>query len=332
VQGLTKVSPGAGNVELTERRERPLAAGEVAIAVAGTGICGTDLHIEAGEYPSVPPVTMGHEVSGRVSEVGDGVDPSWLGARVVTETYYSTCGRCAFCRAGRINLCPERRSIGTHVDGGFAPRVVVPAQNLHRVPSEIDDHTASLIEPLACVCNSLLDPPAVSPGQDALVLGPGAIGLLAAQVAASGGATVHVRGMPHDRARLALAERLGFETSVVPEDAGREVYDVVIECSGSGAAITYGLRSAQRGGQFVLIGLSGAPVTVPFDEICFRELHVRSGFASTPRSWRHALALLEGGRIVLGPLVTSVLPLAEWRQAFAASRGGEGVKYILDPR
>src|SRR6266576_1983722 len=98
---------------LAERPEPAALPGHVVVDVTAAGICGTDLHIHDGEYPAVPPVTMGHEVSGVVAELGDGVDTSWLGARVVTETYFSTCGDCRWCRAGRPNLCRERRSIGT---------------------------------------------------------------------------------------------------------------------------------------------------------------------------------------------------------------------------
>ena len=139
----------------------------------GAGVCGTDLHIEADEFPCAPPVTMGHEVCGVVARLGDGVDSSWAGARVVSETYFSTCGRCAWCRDGRINLCPERRSIGSFVDGAFAPRLIVPARNLHRIPDWLDEHAAVLAEPLACVCHCLLDPPVVSAGDRVLVTGPG---------------------------------------------------------------------------------------------------------------------------------------------------------------
>jgi threonine dehydrogenase-like Zn-dependent dehydrogenase len=112
--------------------------------VVAAGICGTDLHIYDGEYESRPPVTMGHEVSGVVAELGDGVDEAWLGARVVTETYFSTCGHCVHCSSGRINLCLERRSIGSFVDGGFARRLHVPARNLHRIPDWLDGTVASL--------------------------------------------------------------------------------------------------------------------------------------------------------------------------------------------
>ncbi len=163
--GLTKLAPGEGHVELAERPARAPAAGEVALDVHAVGICGTDLHIWLGEYPSVPPVTMGHEVCGTVSAVGEGVDGDWLGARVAVETFFSTCGVCAHCRAGKLSVCEQRRSIGTHVDGGFAPRLVLPARNLHQVPEGLPDAAAALSEPLACVCNSMLDPNAVAAGR-----------------------------------------------------------------------------------------------------------------------------------------------------------------------
>ena len=322
--GLAKLAPGEGSVDLAERPERAPGPGEVTLDVAAAGVCGTDLHIWLGEYDSVPPVTMGHEVCGTVAAVGEGVDRDWLGVRVAVETFFSTCGECAHCRAGKLSVCERRRSIGTHVDGGFAPRLVLPARNLHRVPESLPDAAAALSEPLACVCNSLLDPPRVRPGDDVLVIGPGAIGLIAAQVARACGGRVTVRGTPRDGARLALARELGFATA----DGGTA--DVVIECSGSGPGIADGLRAVRRRGRLVQMGLRGADVLVPYDLICFKELTVSAGFASNPQSWRRAMALL--GAVRLEPLVTEVVPLRDWRRAFEASRAGDGVKFVLDPR
>jgi L-iditol 2-dehydrogenase len=331
VIGLTKLAAGERNVDLAERDERAPGSGEVALDVHAVGICGTDLHIWLGEYPSVPPVTMGHEVCGTVAALGDGVDPGWEGARVAVETFFSTCGVCAYCRAGKLSVCEQRRSIGTHVDGGFAPRLVLPARNLHRVPDALPDAAAALSEPLACVCNSLLDPSAVQPGDDVLVVGPGAIGLIAAQVARASGGRVTVRGAERDVARLALAAVLGFETSVAGRD-GAPAADVVVECSGAEPGIADALRAARPRGRIVQMGLRGADVTIPYDLICFHELTVSAGFASNPASWRRAMTLLAAGEVELAPLVTEVLPLADWRRAFDASRAGDGVKYVLDPR
>jgi L-iditol 2-dehydrogenase len=161
------------------------------------------------------------------------------------------------------------------------------------------------------------------------------VGLLAAQAARAAGAHVHVRGTARDEARLELADRLGFATSAAggARDDGYpgEAADVVVECSGSPAGIATGLTAARRGGRLVQMGLHGGPVELPYDLICFHELVVTAGFASTTASWRRALTLVEGGAVELRPLLTAVLPLEEWERAFAASRQADGVKYALVP-
>jgi len=330
VLGLAKLREGAGHVGLVERPQPVPIAGHVVLEVVAAGICGTDLHIYDGEYAARPPVTMGHEVSAVVGELGEGVDASWRGARVVAETYFSTCGTCAHCLAGRTNLCLERRSIGSFVDGGFAPRVLVPARNLHRLPGWLDGHAAAMAEPLACCCQSLLDPDRVAAGDSVLVVGPGPVGLLGAQVARAAGGEVHVRGTPRDEPRLAAAAQLGFATSTTADEPPGE-FDVVVECSGHEAGMTFALESVRRGGRYVQIGLAGKPVRVPLDLVCFGELTVTSGNASTPRSWLRALELIERRRVSLEPLLTEAVPLAEWERAFAATRAGAGIKYVLVP-
>ena len=338
MRGLAKLAPGPGNVGLAERDERIPGPGEVAISVRAAGVCGTDLHIEVDEFASLPPVTMGHEVAGVVAAVGEGVDASWLGARVVCETYFSTCGVCEWCRDGRPNLCPERRSIGSAVDGGFALQVIVPARNLHRIPDWLDEHAAPLAEPLACVCHCLCDPNAVVPGDQVLVTGAGPIGLLAAQVAHAFGGEVLITGLARDTTRLAAARALGFETEVADDPKAftrfepRLGADVVVECSGSAGGATACLETARRGGRYVQIGVFGRQVTVPLDLVFEKELVVTSGFASTPRSWRRAVSLIERRSVELKPLVSDVVPLTEWERAFADLRAGRALKIVFDPR
>jgi len=338
VKALVKTAPGPGNVALVDRDIGDPQAGQVLLDVTGAGVCGTDLHICDDEYRNHPPVTMGHEVAAVVRAVGMGVDAGWLGARVTCETYFSTCGECAPCRDGRINLCPRRRSIGSFADGGFAERLLLPVANLHRIPGGVDEHAAALCEPLACVCNCLCDPAVVSPGDLVLVTGPGAMGLLAAQVARAAGGTVLVVGRRSDEVRLRAAAELGFPTATA-DDADRvgsfaapDGPDVVIECSGAAAGIHTCLTSARAGGRYVQIGLAGRAVAVPFDELCYRELSVRSGFASTPWSWRRALRLVEGGQVRLDPLVSEVVGLGQWERVFADTRSGRGIKFVFDPR
>lgn len=324
--GLTKTGPG--RLALTEREQRSVGTGQVRIDVSATGVCGTDLHIASDEYASEPPVTLGHEISGAVVETGAGVDPSWVGRRVVCETYFSACETCAPCRDGRRNLCASRRSIGSFEDGGFAASVVVPALNLHAVPDHVESRDAVLFEPLACVTQCLLDPAKIDSGDRVLVVGPGAMGLLSVQVALAAGARVTCVGLPADAARLALAERMGAEsvTDVVPE-----AYDVVVECSGSAGGIANAFRAVRRGGRYVQVGIHGKEVTVPFDTVLYKEVEVSSGFASTPRSWRRAITLVEDRRVDLSGLVTHSLPLDEWQAAFDLVGSPDAVKVALRP-
>lgn len=326
--GLTKTGPGPGTVELTERELRPLGAGQVRVEVHATGVCGTDLHIASDEYGNEPPVTMGHEISGTVRETGPDVDSSWIGVRVACETYFSTCERCAQCRGGRRNLCRVRRSLGSFEDGGFAPSVVLPVQNLHSLPGGVESLDAVLLEPLACVAQCLLDPSRVGPGDEVLVIGPGTMGLLAVQVALAAGATVTCAGLPSDGTRLRRAELLG---AAVTTDAATEGFDVVIECSGAGGGIATAFRAARRGGRYVQVGIHGDRVAVDFDTILYKELEVTSGFASTPASWRRAMALAESGAVDLSGLVTHSLPLEQWQEAFELVGSSEAVKVALRP-
>ena len=137
-------------------------------------------------------------------------------------------------------------------------------------------------------------------------------------------------GTPRDATRLDLARALGFATSTT-DDAPPGEFDVVLECSGNAAGMAFALESAARGGRCVQIGLAGRPVLLPFDLVCFKELSVTSGFASTPTSWARALELIESRRVELEPLLSDAVPLDEWERAFAATRAGAGIKYVVVP-
>jgi L-iditol 2-dehydrogenase len=206
----------------------------------------------------------------------------------------------------------------------------VPVRNLRSRPAGVGAPGASMTEPLACVVHSLGDPGRVEPGDRVLVTGPGAIGLLAAQVARAAGADVTVSGLSTDGRRLELAHELGFAVAVDGVDIPEEV-DVAIECSGSGGGVTACLLALRRAGRMVVIGLAGKPVTVPFDEICLRQLEVTGWLASTPRSWDRAVRLIESRRVLVEPLVTHVLALEDWEEGFAIARSGGGAKVVLTP-
>lgn len=298
MKAVMKVELGVGNVELRDIPEPHAGPGQVRIKVAAAGICGTDLHIYKDEFKSWPPVVLGHEVAGVVDETGPGVESILLGQRVTTETYFSTCGECRYCRCGRANLCLNRRSIGSAVNGGFTNYVVVPFRNLHALPDSIDDRAGALTEPLACVVHATLTTPTVAPGDVAVIAGPGAIGLLTLQVVKAAGATAIVLGADGDEQRLALAQHLGADhifnvrqgdpaalvADVTPEGLGA---DVVYECSGAGPAAQQLLTLARRGARYVQIGLFGKPVA--WDSIRFVFVSCSSP-AATPACQRPGIA------------------------------------------
>ena len=341
MQALRKLALGDPNLALLDVPEPKLRAGHVIIDVAAAGICGTDVHILHDEYRSEPPVTLGHEVAGTVAAIGDGVRGWEIGQRVVTETYFSTCGRCAHCRTGRPNLCASRRSIGSFEDGGFAPRLLTPATNLHALPDGLGFPEAALVEPLACVVRGLLELNELRAGDRAVITGPGPIGLLALQVAKAAGARVVVLGTAADAARLELAHRLGADGVLTVEDAdaladatadalGGEP-DVAIECSGAEPAADLLLGLVRKAGRFVQVGLYGRRIALDFDQVCYKELRVSGSFATTPSSWHRALALAGSGAVSLAAIVGATYPLAEWARAFEAVAARTPGKVLLVP-
>ena len=156
------------------------------------------------------------------------------------------------------------------------------------------------------------------------------MGLLTAQVARASGGRVTVVGLEKDRQRLDLATDLGFEV-VVAGVGEPPTPDVVCECSGAQPAAVFGLERLAKGGRYVQVGIFGKPITIPFDQVLYKEVTVTSGNASTPASWKRALSLLESRQVVLDPLVSGSAPITEWERVFADVRSGEGVKFVLTP-
>ncbi len=342
MKAVMKVAPGAGHIELRDIPEPHPGPGQVKIRVRAAGICGTDLHIYKDEFPSRPPVVLGHEVAGEIADAGDDVERLAPGLRVTTETYFSTCGGCRYCRAGRANLCLRRRSIGSAVNGGFARHVIVPAANIHVLPENVDFQAGALTEPLACVVHAVSSVPTVFPGDVAVVAGPGAIGLLALQVAKAAGAAVVALGADGDERRLELARSLGADhivnvrresprdlvAALTPEGMGA---DVVYECSGAGEAAAGLLDLVRRAGRYVQIGLFGKPVAWDLDQVCYKELVVTGSNASVPPAWLRALQLLQGGQVRTKPLVTDVFEVTKWKEAFEGFERRRGVKTLFVP-
>jgi L-iditol 2-dehydrogenase len=283
---------------------------------------------------------MGHEVAGVVVETGPGVTTCQTGDLVTCETYFSVCEKCDYCRAGLPNMCRSRKSIGSGVHGAFTRYVLVPERNVHQLPSNVDVMAGALTEPLTC-CVHALERTRVEPGDAVVVSGPGAIGLLMAQVVKAAGGRVILLGTQSDAARLSMGEKLGVDVAVnvqasnaqqiVAEMTGGLGADVVFECAGAQASAQSCLDLVRRRGRYMQVGLFGKAVQWDLDQICFKELDVSGSFAHLPSAWRKALTLMASGKVQTLPLISTVLPITEWQQAFDIFERREGLKVVLTP-
>ena len=315
--------------------------GEVLVRIEACGICGSDRHMLRGEFPTALPVTLGHEFSGIVEAVGQGVSSVPPGARVTGDPNIS-CGTCPACRAGRTNLCPELTAIGVFRDGGFAEYVVMPEGQAYVLPAALRPEHGAFCEPIGC-CLHAIDVARIQAGDSVVVLGGGVIGMLMVQLARRAGAgqvVLSTRQAP----RRALAEQLGASATV---DASGDVVeaitgvggllpgggDVVIECAGVAETFTQAPRLARRGGSIVVFGVmpKGEPVPmVPWD-LLVNELRLESAWLN-PLTHGRAAALVASGAIALDPLITRTVPLEDVPGIVAAPPSFGEIKTVAVPR
>ncbi len=341
MKAVVKTQPGAGHVELRDVAEPQPGPGQVRIVVAAAGICGTDIHILRDEFPSRPPVTLGHEFSGRIDRLGPGVAGLAAGTPVVALTAAVRCGRCRYCLTGNVLMCEQRLSIGHGVDGAFARYIVVPADMVRPVPQGVDLRHAALAEPLAVAVHAVAERSRIAAGDTVLVSGVGPIGLLVLQVALAQGGRVMVVGTARDGRRLDLARRLGAEAIVNvdaedPVDAVREWtagagVDVAFECAGAPRSLDACLRAVRRIGTLVQVGLMGRRIECDYEQVAMREILVIGTYGSSLMSWPRALALLAQGRVQAAALISDVLPLTAWEEGFRKTAAQESIKVLLEP-
>ena len=344
MKGLFKTAPGDGNMELRDTEVPKPGPGQVLVEVKAAGICGSDLHIYHWDiaFAMRPPMIVGHEFSGVIVENGPGVDGWKPGDRVTAEPSAIICGECRYCRTGAYNLCANRRVMGYWVNGVFAEYVVVGAHRLHRLPDRTSFEEGALTEPLACCVHAVHELTGVEVGDFVAVTGPGAIGLLCAQLAKAEGAEVMMIGTNADRDRLATAKSLGIDHCVNLEETDPLVYaqertegygaDVVFECAGAGPAAALGIELARKQGKYTQVGLFGKPITLNFERIAYKELVVTGSLSQRYTAWKRTIRIMELGRIDLRAVISDTFPLSRWKEAFDKFEAKKGLKILLDPK
>lgn len=342
MKALRKLKAGPGNVQLVEVDVPVPGQDEVLVEVKRGGVCGTDIHILHDTFSRTrPPVTLCHEFCGVVMDMGRGVKHWKVGDRVTSETEAYSCGDCLYCRSGQSQLCEKRQGFGYARDGAFASYITVPERLLHRLPDHVSFREGALAEPLAVATHVVMQRSSLKAGEVALVTGPGTIGLLVLQVAKALGAIVVVTGLTQDQERLCLARNLGANHcfKVDEEDLCSSVrhltngygVDLAYECTGSPSGVQNCIESVRRGGEIVQVGLLPGSIELGYNDIVFKELHLKGSFAHNRESWKRAINLLEDHKVNLGALISGEYPLEEWERAFQLFEEGKGLKYLLYP-
>lgn len=342
MRALVKMSIEPGNIIYTEIPTPEPEPGQVRIKIKRAGICQTDnIYIEEGGFALKPPVVLGHEVSGLIDAIGEGVEGFALGDRVVTQTTYHVCGKCRFCRRGELNHCPERKGIGSAANGGFAEYVVIRAASVMPLPDDVTFDQGACVEPLSCGVHALTERTVVNVGSVVVVFGPGPIGMFAAQVAKAQGGYVILCGTTADRTRLDLALDMGIHrvVDVGTEDVNQIVKeategygaDVVVEATGARSAVASSMEVVSRRGVFVPMGIFNNDISIDFHNIKKKELTVQGSHAQIPTSWEKALKLIQNGQVEVDAMISHVFPLSEWEEALKTVRERRGFKVLFDP-
>ncbi|MDT5155188.1 MAG: hypothetical protein QOI01_6921 [Mycobacterium sp.] len=325
------VLDGKGNYEAADK-PRPVAGpDELVIEPVAVGVCGTDLHLVIGDYPTGKfPVVPGHEFAGRIVEVGSGVTKFQVGQSVAVDPNVA-CGKCPDCLGGQPNLCDFLVPIGVTSDGACAELVAVPEKVTYLLPNGLSMSAGALIEPLSCVLHALDRPPPLT-GRRVTVFGAGSIGLLAVVVARAAGARF-VQVVEPSPVRRNAALDLGADDAVNPdEQLPPRSTDVAIEASGHPAAVAAAIDLLDKRGTLLQMGVVSAEKTVPLRpyDLFDRELTF-VGSQSVATSFAAAAALMSDIGATVERLVTRTFPLEQYGEAITAAHSDSALKVQIFP-
>src|SRR5215813_11069101 len=332
----------APGLELVERPEPVVGANDVKIRVLRTGICGTDLHIEAWDDWAAgavdAPLIPGHEFAGEVVAIGDGVRDVRVGDLVSGEGHI-VCGTCRNCRAGRRHLCIRTAGLGVNRDGAFAEYVVIPESNAWVHPAGFDPDLAAIFDPFGNAVHTALQFPVV--GEDVLITGAGPIGLMAAAVVRHVGARFVVITDVNPW-RLELARILRVTMAVDPRETRlkdvqtqlgmKEGFDVGLEMSGNASALSDMLANMAHGGRMAMLGIPSEEIAIDWNTVIFNMITIKGIYGREMyETWYKMTVMLQSG-LDIKPVITHRFPSSRFEEAFDVMLSGRAGKVILDWR
>ena len=329
-----------GKFEVREVALPEPGAGEVLIRILVAGVCGTDLHLHAGEFGPTYPLTPGHEFVGEAVSVGTGVSEDMIGRRFVVDNTGS-CGQCVECRRARPAYCRNLIAQGVNASGGFAEYVVTASGRCFAV-DDLDPETAVFTEPVACVVHGL-DVLGLRPGSNVLLFGAGPTGLILTQLLAGSGATELTVAAP-TQAKLDLARARGADRTVLVDrdnpaasfeelrQAAPDGFDVVIDATGALVILTQTLALTRTGGTVFVYGMTPQSAIWPIApyDIFRRELTIKGSFAQQ-FSFDRALSALRSGRVTTQGMISRRFTLDAYDEALDAVADSSVVKALIVP-
>ncbi|SFK19672.1 zinc-dependent alcohol dehydrogenase [Amycolatopsis sacchari] len=331
MKAFVVTAPGeAGVAEV----DPPVAApGEVVVDVARVGVCGTDVEFFTGEMQYLHdghahfPLRLGHEWSGTVTAVGDGVSSEWLGRRVTGDTMLG-CGQCRRCRTGAQHVCEFRDEIGIRGGraGALAEQLAVPVTALHALPDAVDFVQGALVEPGGNALRAVRGA-ALAPGDRVLILGPGTIGLLAAMFARAAGAEVHLLALPGTED---FPRSLGFEHVWTAETVPSLPFDAVIDTSNSPELPAKAVELVEPGKRVVYIGLAGRPSLLDTRALALKDVTAVGVLSGSP-GLAGTIEHYASGAVDPRPLVAGTVGLDRVAEVLAGAHIGAGPKIHVDP-
>jgi L-iditol 2-dehydrogenase len=332
---LAAVMTGLEQIELRDSEEPHAGPGEAVVAIRAVGVCGSDVayyrYGRIGPYIVDGDIVLGHEASGEVVSVGEGVTNVAPGDRVAIEPSVPD-WTCEQCRAGRYHLCPNLRFLATPpVDGALVQRLAIDARTLFVMPDTMSFEEGALVEPLSVGlwgCQRA----GLRPGDDVLVTGAGPVGLLAAEAArALGARTVTVTDVSEPR--LALAARHGFDVELSgSESRSSRAFDVLLECSGAPGVLADGLSRLGPAGRAAVIGIAKQNVELPLHTLNWNEITI-SMVSRYQNTWPLGIALISSGRVDLTGVHTHSFSLAQTAEALGIGAADpSAVKAIIYPQ
>jgi 6-hydroxycyclohex-1-ene-1-carbonyl-CoA dehydrogenase len=315
--------------------------GEILVKVAACGLCHTDVgYIDHG-VPTFkkPPLILGHEISGTVSALGDGVKGFEEGDRVLLPAVL-TCGTCEFCRIGKENICANMVMFGNHIDGGYAEFVKAPAKDTFHLPEEIPlEEGAIIADAVSTPYHAVKNRGQVRPGDKVVVIGCGGVGINLVQVAASTGASVVAVDVVDEK--LEKAKELGAVEAINAtgeEKLHKKIIkllgggaDVVFEVIGNPKTLDLGFKATRTGGRLVVVGYTHLDVPFNAGRIMFREMEIVGSLGCRPVDYPKIIEMARIGMIKVEPIVTRKFGLDEINEGFDFLRSGKGFRNLIVP-